>query len=181
MAFNENYSINEIARKCNLSPNGALKILNKFEREGILIPKKIANIKSYNLDFKNEKTKNILELSLISELKGKLKFRWEDLNPLKKITISCIVFGSYVDLKKEPDDMDILFILDKSRFREYKEKSLGIFKTIPIKVHDVIQTENDFIENIHERDKVIMNILRQGIIFWGHRKVIEFIENEYKR
>ena len=26
----EDYSINEIARKCNLAPNGALKILKKF-------------------------------------------------------------------------------------------------------------------------------------------------------
>lgn len=181
MAFNESYSINEIARKCNLSPNGALKILNKFEIEGILISRKIANIKSYQINFENEKTRNILELSLMSELERRLKFRSDDLNPLKKITISCIIFGSYTDSKKEPNDIDILFILEKSKFKEYRKISSEIFKTLPIKVHEVIQTEGDFIENIYKKDKVIINILRQGVIFWGHKLIIELIENEYKR
>ncbi len=180
-AFKEDYSINEIARKCNLSPNGALKILKKFEIEGILISRKIANIKSYSINFENEKTRNILELSLMDELRGRLKFRSEDLELLKKITISCIIFGSYADLKKEPKDMDVLLIIDKSKFKEYRKNSSEIFKTIPIKVHDVIQTERDFIENIYKKDKVIINILRQGIILWGHRKIIEFIENEYRK
>jgi len=180
MKFDDEYSINEIARICSLTPNGALKILKKFEKESILIPKKIANIKSYSLDFNNEKTKNILELSLISELKGRLKFRREDLEPIKKTTILCIVFGSYVD-KKEPDDIDILFVIDKLKFKEYKKKTSEIFKTIPIKVHDVIQTKRDFKENIHKKNKVIINALKYGIIFWGYKEIIEFIENEYKR
>jgi len=180
MKFDDEYSINEIARICSLTPNGALKILKKFEKESILIPKKIANIKSYSLDFNNEKTKNILELSLISELKGRLKFRREDLEPIKKTTILCIVFGSYVD-KKEPNDIDILFVIDKLKFKEYKKKTSEIFKTIPIKVHDVIQTKRDFKENIHKKNKVIINALKYGIIFWGYKEIIEFIENEYKR
>jgi len=41
----EEDSINQIARKCKIAPNGTLKILKKFEREGILKFKKIANIK----------------------------------------------------------------------------------------------------------------------------------------
>lgn len=181
MKFDDEYSVNEVAKRCNLSPNGALKILKKFEHESILIPKKIANIKSHSLNFNNEKTKNILELSLISELKGRLKFRREDLEPIKKITIACIVFGSYIDIKKEPKDIDILFILDKSKFTEYREKTSEIFKTIPIKLHDVIQTKKDFKDNIHNKNKVIINALKHGIIFWGHKEIIKFIENEYKR
>ncbi|GBE20558.1 hypothetical protein BMS3Abin17_01299 [archaeon BMS3Abin17] len=181
LKFDNEYSVNELARKCSLSPNGALKILRKFEEEGILISKKIANIKSYGLNFNNEKTKNILELSLINELEGKLKFRKADLEPLKEIAICCIVFGSYTDIKKEPNDMDILFIIDKSMFKEYRKKALEIFKSIPVKVHDIIQTKEDFKENICKKDKVIINALRYGVIFWGHNEIIEFIENEYKR
>jgi len=181
MKFDDEYSINEIARICNLAPNGALKILKKFEKEGVLIPKKIANIKSHSLNFNNAKTKNILELSLINEPEGRLKFRKEDLEPIKKITTACIVFGSYIDIKKEPNDIDVLFIIDKSKFKEYKKKVAEIFKTIPIPVHDVIQTKTDFKENIHKKDKVIINALKHGIIFWGHKEIIEFIENEYKR
>lgn len=179
--FRENYSINQIAKECSITPNGTLKILRKFEKEGILKSKKIANIIAYSIDFNNEKTKNVLELSLSEDLTGRVKFRYEDLMPLKEITEVCILFGSYIDLKKEPNDMDVLFILNKLQFKEYKEKSLQIYKTIPIKVHDVLQTEEDLKKNIANNDKVIIEILKKGKIFWGSKKIIEIIENEYKR
>ena len=35
--FGEDYSINEISRKCDIAPNGALKILRKFEKIGIIL------------------------------------------------------------------------------------------------------------------------------------------------
>ena len=57
MAFGEEYSINRIAKVCGLSPNGALKTLRKFESQGILTVKKIANINSYKINFSNNKTK----------------------------------------------------------------------------------------------------------------------------
>jgi predicted AAA+ superfamily ATPase len=49
MAFGEEYSINYISRECNLAPNGALKILKKFEKSGVLKVKKVANISSYKI------------------------------------------------------------------------------------------------------------------------------------
>jgi DNA-binding Lrp family transcriptional regulator len=179
--FGENYSINQIARECSITPNGALKILRKFEKESILKSKKIANIVSYSIDFSNEKTKNILELSLNEDLTGRVKFRYEDLKKLKEITEICILFGSYINLKKEPNDLDIFFMLNKLHFKEYNEKSLQIYKTIPIKVQDVLQTEEDLKKNIANKDKVIIEILKTGKIFWGGKKIIEIIEDGYKR
>mgnify|MGYP001618843278 CR=1 FL=1 len=173
----EDYSINSIARKCNLAPNGALKILRKFEEQGILIKKDIANIKSYKLNFENEKTKNFLQLALIPELKGRLKFRFDDLKQFKSIAKACIVFGSYIDLKKEPNDLDIMIILDKKKFRLYKDKSSIVFKTIPVKVHDVLQTPEDFKENLLKKDKVIVEILQKGIIFWGQEILIDLVKD----
>jgi len=152
-ALGENYSINEIARQCNLAPNGALKILKKFEKEGILKSKSIANIKSYSLNFDSEKTKNILKLALIPELKGRLKFRLEDLKQLKEFTKACIIFGSYSDLKKEPNDMDIFFIIEKQNFKKYKQITLTVYKAIPVKVHDILQTEKDFASNLKKGTK----------------------------
>ncbi len=179
--FGESYSINQIAKKCAITPNGTLKILRKFEKEGLLQSKKIANILSYFLDFNNEKTKNILELALNEDLAGRIKFRYEDLKKLKDITEVCILFGSYIDLKKEPNDLDILFILNKMQFKKYKKESLQIYKTIPIKVHDILQTEEDFKKNIGNKDKVIIEILKTGKILWGSKKVISIIEDGNKK
>lgn len=175
----EDYSINYIAKKCRLTPNGALKILRKFEKEGILKSKKIANINSYSINFENEKTKSILQLVLIPELKARLKSRYEDLKELKKITKACLIFGSYIDLKKDPNDLDILIILDKNNFNVYKSETSRLFKTIPIKVHDVLQTEEDFKNNLIKKDKVILEILKTGTILWGQDKIIDLIKDEH--
>ncbi len=177
-SFKEDYSINEIARQCHLSPNGALKILKKLEKAGILKIKKIANIISYRINFENDKTKSILELSLIPELEGKLKFRFDDLKPLQEIVDICIIFGSYIDSKKSPQDIDIMFIIKESYFNKYKSLGNKIFQTMPIKVHEVLQTETDLKENIEKKDKVLIEILKKGIVLWGQDKLLNIIKNE---
>jgi len=180
-AFEEDYSINQIARECNIAPNGALKILRKLENEGVLKSKKIANIKSYSLNFESEKTKNILKIALMPELKGRLKFRFEDIKGLRKFAKACIIFGSYIDLKKEPNDIDIFFIIENKDFKNFKREAQAVYKIVPIKVHDVLQTEEDFAENLQKKDKVILEIVKKGIILWGFDDIINIVENEYKR
>jgi DNA-binding Lrp family transcriptional regulator len=170
-------SINQIANLAKLSPNGAYKILKKLENEGVIKPKRISNIKSYYLDFENEKTKNILQLALIPSIEGRVKFRFDDLKELKKITLGCIMFGSYISPKKEPNDLDILFIIDEKHYKVYKELSERSFSTIPIKVHIVLQSEEDFKNNIIKKDKVIIEILKTGKILWGQDKIISLISS----
>jgi DNA-binding Lrp family transcriptional regulator len=177
MAFEEDYSINHIAKQCNLTPNGTLKILKKFESLGVLKLKKVANINSYKINFTDNKTKSILELSLIPEISGKLKFRMEDLKPLKDISEICIIFGTYIDEKKQPNDLDIFFVIKEEDFDKYKTLSRKIYQTIPIKVQDVLQTKKDLNKNILKKDKVIMEIFRKGVILWGYDKAIKIIEN----
>ncbi len=179
-SFGEDYSINEISRKCNIAPNGAFKILKKFEREGILIVKKISNIKAYKIDLENNKAKNVIELTLIEEFKGKIKSRYLDLLSLKEIVECCILFGSYIN-KENPNDLDMIFVVRKDNYKRYKELSNKIFPPMPIKVHDVVQTNEDFISNIKRKDPVIIESLRKGIILWGHKIIIEAIENANER
>jgi len=180
-AFGESYSINRIAKECDLAPNGALKILRKFEKESILKFRNIGNMKSYSLNFEDEKTKNILKLALIPELEGRLKYRAGDLKHLKELTDACIIFGSYADLKKEPNDIDLFFIIKDRKFNDYKKESVLVYKTMPIKAHDVLQTDKDVAKNLKKKDKVIIEILKTGIILWGYDMIINIIENDYKR
>ena len=72
--FDKDYSINQIAKECKLAPNGALKILKKFEKEGVLTVKTIANIKSYKMNLDNEKTPLLLKLALMSELESWIRY-----------------------------------------------------------------------------------------------------------
>jgi len=178
-AFDTHYSINQIANECSLAPNGALKILRKFEKEGILKAKDIANIRSYQIDFDSEKTSPVLELSLIPDLKGRTKNRFEDFKGLKEATKACIVFGSYIEHNKKPHDLDVLFILNN--YKEYKKMLASTRDIAPVKIHDVVQTEADLKDNLCKKDKVILNILKTGIVLWGYSLIIKVIKNAYQR
>jgi len=176
-SFDTDYSINEVAKQCGLAPNGAFKILKKLEKEGILKSKKIANIISYKIDFENEKTMNVLELALITDVKGRVKYRYDDLIALKGVAKACVLFGSHIDLKKEPNDLDALFILKKDEYREYRKKLMDVKSTLPVRLHDAVQTEEDLKKNIIGKDKVIIDILRNGIVLWGCSAISEAIKD----
>lgn len=172
-------SINSLAKKCKISPNGTIKILKKFEKEGILKMKKIVNISSYSLDFNNPKTESICKLAIIEEPSDKIKPRTEDLKNLKNITEIGIIFGSYLTPKQNPNDLDIFFLLKDKNFKKYKEEIKKIYPAMPLKVQDVLQTEKDLIKNIQEKNSVIKEILQKGFIMWGHEKLISILKNEY--
>jgi len=175
---NEDYSINEIAKRCGITPNGAYKLLAKLEKEGILKKKPIANISSYKLNFENEKARLMLELSFVPDnLEGRIKLRAEDLQPLKAATKACILFGSYITSKQKPGDIDIMFILDRSRFHEYKKKLSDSQEIMPVRIQDVVQTEEDFQQNLKKGDIIVKEALQKGIVLWGYGVIAGGVKN----
>lgn len=115
------YSINDVAKACGVTPNGAYKILRKLEKEGVLLAKQIANIKSYKPDFQNEKTARVYELAfMLDTLDDRVKLRLDDLKQLKAVTKACVLFGSYITTKQKPEDLDALFVVEKENFESYR-------------------------------------------------------------
>ncbi|MAF36446.1 hypothetical protein CL622_05010 [archaeon] len=90
------YSISRIARACKVSPNGAYKILKKFESENIVKAENIANIKAYMINYEGQKTEYIIPLVFIPKLERNIYQRKEDLKPLKEVSQIGILFGSYI-------------------------------------------------------------------------------------
>lgn len=173
-------SINQLAKESGLSPNGAYKMLKKFHEEGILRHEEIANSKIYSLDYQNEKTANVLKLALIEDsLSKKLQSRQEDLKPLRQSSKACILFGSYIKNEK-PNDMDMLFVIEKDKYPEHKKASKKIYETMPAKAHEVLQTEEDFRGNLQKKDPVVMEALKKGIILWGQDTIIELVKSAAK-
>ncbi|MBI5332225.1 MAG: winged helix-turn-helix transcriptional regulator [Candidatus Aenigmarchaeota archaeon] len=164
--FNKDYSINELAKSCGLSPNGAYEILKKFEKTGVVLPKNIANLKSYKIDFKN------IEAN---------KLRHNDLKPLERITKLCVIFGSYITKKENPNDIDILFVLQKKDYKKYTQLLDRVRMTMPYKLHDIVQTKEDLDKNIRKGDKIVIETISRGIVLWGHDFFIKVIKNVAER
>ena len=179
--INSDYSINQIAEQCDLSPNGAYKLLKKLEKEGILKVKLIANIKSYKLNFDDEKTERILALALMPYgLDERVKNRAQDLKALKDVTAACILFGSYITSKQKPNDLDVLFMLEKKNFNPYKKTLAKVQDIMPVKIHDVIQTRDDLTQNLKKNDPIVTQAMLKGRVLWGFDALVEGIKNAAK-
>src|SRR3989338_3924103 len=175
--FNLDQSINEVAKNCHLSPNGAYKILQKLQKESILYPKNIANIKAFKVTCGSLKAKRIIALAFMDKIAGRLEHRYKDLLPLQKVSPICIAFGSYITEKKHPEDFDIITIIDRSNFAQYKKTLKEIQEIMPVKIHDVLQTKQDFINNLQQDNKVIKKALQEGVVLWGYDQLIEVLSS----
>ena len=172
-------SINDIARECKLAPNGAYKILKKLEKFDIAYFEEIGRIKAYKINYSTKLTFSYLEIALTDERinETKIKIRIKDLDEIKKISQVAIIFGSYITDEKNPKDIDLLFVFEKDKFRIYKKKLDEIRNIIPYKLHDIVQTPEDLISNLKNQDKLILNIIRNGIILWGQENIVRSIKN----
>ncbi len=175
---NRDYSINGIAKACGITPNGAYRLLNKLMMLCILKLKPIANISSYKLDFSKEKTESILGLAFMPDLlEGRIKPRELDLASLKASTKACVLFGSYITAKQKPNDLDVLFVVERKDFALFKRELAKVQDIIPLKIHDVVQTEDDLRQNLKKNDPIVIEALRGGIVLWGSDILVKVIKD----
>ena len=173
----QDHSINQLASALKITPNGAYKILKKLEVEKIIEAKQIANLKSYKLNFSNEKTENVLALAFMGEAHQKrVEERIKDFQKLKDVTTVCLFFGSYITEKQKPNDLDFLIVMEKNQFKNYKKVLNDVRDITPIKIHDVIQTEEDLINNLNSGDLLIITTIKEGVVIWGWNTLVKVIK-----
>ena len=178
LCLNKDLSVNEVAKECKITPNGAYKILKKLEKEEVLKVKEIANIKAYKLNFSDKKTLLVLQLAFMSDnLSERIRLRAEDVAPLKEVTSICILFGSYITEKQKPGDLDALLVLEKKEFKQYKQIFSKVQDIVPIKIQDIIQTREDLKRNLLRNDPIVLEAVRNGIVLWGYETLAEVIKN----
>ena len=180
--FDRDQSINQIAKECGLAPNGAYEILRKLQKQAIVKVKSISNIKSYKMDFMSNKALRLLGFILVPNYDDpKIRYRYNDLIPLEQITRLCVLFGSYITSKKVPNDIDILFVLEKSQYKKYERTIEKVKMALPLKLHDVIQTRTDLRKNIQKGDPLIIKIITEGVVLWGEELLVEVIKSVAQR
>ena len=115
-------SINELAKKVEITPKGTYKILSKFEKEDLIIQQKIANATISKLNLKNSATKDLVNYVLKSEQKKLtateiIKKIEQNKTKIKSFGVKkLILFGSYARDEAKPDsDIDFLVEFEKGR------------------------------------------------------------------
>ena len=176
--FKEKNSINELGRKLDISPRGIYKILKKLENINVIIPERIGNAIYYRINLAEDSALKLAEFVLMPGiLNPYAKVQAEDLKQLKGIAQSCILYGSVLSKGKEARDIDTLIVLEKKNFSKVNNMLNKIKNMKPKKIHEMVQTKEDLINNIKNGDKVILDIIKKGSILWGAEIIVEAIKN----
>ncbi len=181
--YQEQLSINGLAKRTNITPKGTYKILKKLEQDHIVQKQSIASADIYHLNFKDEKTKDIVNYALksVSPPNSYVKLLQKDLEHLYNTTHAVILFGSTLSKGIQAQDIDLLIILDKKKLSLIQSTIKEIEKIIPKKIHPLFQTKADFHKNIQKQDPVLINCLQKGFIFKGHNLIYTLINHDANR
>ena len=153
---------------------GALKIARKLEKENIIIPKEFGKAKFYSLNLESDYVRQYIKFLLRREVETASPYIKVWISEIKKIknADSAILFGSVLKKQKEAKDIDVMFITDQKRFSRLKEDLNNIASLNIKKIHPIYQTKSDFIKNIKNSDKVVLNAVK-GIIIFGEEIIID--------
>ncbi|MBN1386709.1 hypothetical protein JW968_07125 [Candidatus Woesearchaeota archaeon] len=173
------YNANSISKKANITPMGALKILKRLEKEGVLKSSKIGQATIYRIS-NAEYAKRYVSLMLSREaLHAPPRIRrW--ITELRKIRNADIIilFGSVLR-KPDPNDIDALLITDKRRFRRLQKEVNEINKVNPKKIHPLYQTSGEIQENVKKEHKPILDAIK-GILVTGEDQFIRVYHESRK-
>ncbi|MFH1834901.1 MAG: hypothetical protein ABH851_01795 [Methanobacteriota archaeon] len=172
------FNANSLAEESGLTAMGALKILKRLEKQGILKSRKLGRASFYKPDYDNNYAKTFLQFLLEKEAEeapSRVK-RWiREVRKLEGAAEMAVLFGSILD--KEGDDVDMLVVLKPEDQKKLDDRLNELNEVNVKRIHPVKQTVEDFTENIRRGDKVVLTAVKNGVVAFGYGKIVEALEN----
>jgi len=166
-SFTSYYNANSLAKEIGLSQVGTMKLLKKLDREDILVSKKIGKSYIYKINIGEEIVRKLIAFILINESRKYLKWK-EEFKSLNKSGRIILFYGSASRNYAQARDIDLMVILNKSDVKEVRDKILEIQKMLPKKMHSIEATKNDLIENLKNKNKAMIDIIKTAIVLYGY-------------
>ena len=170
----DEHNASSISKKLDISRMGALKIMKKLEKQGILESKQMGKAAFYKISRKNDYTRDYLTFMLKREAEQSSPYvrRWiSEIRKIKNVNIA-IIFGSVLRKESKANDIDVLFITEQKKFKNLKREVEDINLMNEKKLHPAYQAEEDLRENLKRHDKAILNALK-GIAITGQKELVE--------
>ncbi len=171
------FNANSISKEVGVTPMGALKILRRLEKEGVLASKVSGKAIFYRINFDNDYSRDYVKFILRREAEHSPPYirRWvREIRKLRNAD-AAILFGSVLKKEGGANDIDALLVTDKGRFEKLKAEVGELNKINEKSIHAVYQSSEDLRQNILNRDRAVLNALK-GIVVLGEENLIETIK-----
>lgn len=169
------YNSRNLSKVIGISHAGMFKLLKKLEIRGILKSKRIGKAVIYSLNMNNSVAKREIEMALTLEAQNYAKWI-EEFSALKDILEFVVLFGSIIKDEKSARDIDILIVADKREFNKINQNIKDKNRVLNKKIHLILQSKEDFRKDINNKNKVMVDIIKNGIILFGQEKLTKLLE-----
>ena len=168
------YNANSLSKEIVMTQVGAMKLLKRFEKNNILLSKRIGKSIVYKADIKEEFVQKLIAFALINEA-GKYQ-RWkEEFKAVYKKGRILLFYGSASRDYSNAKDIDIFMIINKKDFHEVSKELEKIQSMLPKKLHAIKATKEDLVKNIKENNKSMMEIIKTAIVLCGYDEYMKVV------
>jgi predicted nucleotidyltransferase len=102
--------------------------------------------------------------------------RWvKEFRKLESVADFGILFGSVIS-KDNANDIDLFLVTNQKQNNNVNKTVSELQRLTTKKIHVVKQTKEDLITNLKQKNKVLLEIIKKGIVLFGYDKLIEVIK-----
>ncbi|MEK6857246.1 MAG: nucleotidyltransferase domain-containing protein [Nanoarchaeota archaeon] len=171
--WTERHSINSISKKLNLSPMGGYKILKKLEKQKILTFEKIGQAIYYEVNLDEQIGQKTAEFVLSqNELNSFAKVCSDEIKKFYELCDCVALFGSVLTKGINANDIDLFCVVKKEKYEDLRKKIREWQKISSKHIQLIVQTTEDLIKNLKNKDVVLLDIVRTGSFFLGQEIIV---------
>ncbi|MBU4351831.1 MAG: nucleotidyltransferase domain-containing protein [Nanoarchaeota archaeon] len=174
--FSSFYNANSISKILKITHVGAQKIFKRLLKENLVISKKIGKSIIYKLNFENNYVNQLIVFLLADEANNFKRWKEEFKELFKKDRI-IMVFGSVIKNYAQARDIDIMVVIKGGEVKEVNKVLKKKEEILPKKLHSIKLTPQDLLENLKNKDKSMIDIVKNAIIIYGQDKYVEILKN----
>ncbi len=174
--FTSFYNANSISKVLNISHVGAQKIFKRLLHENLVISKIIGKSITYKLNFNEAYLSQLIAFLLADEANNFKRWKEEFKELFKKDRI-VMLFGSAIKDYAHARDIDIMIVLENKDVKEVNKVLKKKEETLPKKIHAIKLSPQDLLNNLKNKDKAIVDIVKNAIILYGSDKYVEILKN----
>ena len=172
------HTATSIAHAVGITRQGAWKALSKLEENKLIILKTVGDsrtsIATIKLNWDNPVTEKMLSLLLTEE--SLRHQRWAvNFSGLRGSVKFLIIFGSILINTKEANDIDLLAIVDRKKFRAVEDAIAKAQLTQIKKIHLIDLTEDELGNELRKPNKAYIDAIKKGAVIYGQDNFIQFM------
>ena len=173
--FTAYYNANSISKVLGMSRVGALKMLRKMEKGGLVSSQPIGKSIVYKLKLDDDYVRKLVAFLLADEANGFRRWKEEFREMFKE---GCIVmlFGSAIANYEKARDIDILIAAPKGSMQKIGKAIESRREILPKKLHAIKLTRRELESNIKRKSPTILDIIRKGVILHGQDTYVEVMK-----